>query len=115
MSHPAEALPASAVIHRELAYISGGHPRQVLDLYLPSESGPAPLLVWVHGGAFRMGSKEDHVPFEMLHQGYAIAALNYRLRHIARPNALRVLGRVGGRSSSGDVGHSRSRAQLRGR
>jgi acetyl esterase/lipase len=67
------------VAHRDLAYVSGGHPRQALDLYLPGLGDATPLIVWIHGGAFRMGSKQDRVPFEMLEQGYAIASLNYRL------------------------------------
>jgi acetyl esterase/lipase len=79
MPNSADALPAGVVAHRDLAYVSSGHPRQVLDLYLPPGAGPAPLIVWIHGGAFRMGSKEDSIPFEMLEQGYAIASLNYRL------------------------------------
>ena len=79
MLYLADALAAGVVVHPDLAYVSSGHPRQVLDLYLPSGTGPLPLIIWLHGGAFRMGSKQDHVPFEMLEQGYAIAALNYRL------------------------------------
>jgi acetyl esterase/lipase len=76
MPHSADAFPAGVVVHRNLAYVSGGHPRQVLDLYLPDLGHAMPLIVWIHGGAFRMGSKEDRVPFEMLEQGYAIASLN---------------------------------------
>jgi acetyl esterase/lipase len=49
------------VAHRDLAYVSGGHPRQTLDLYLLPGTGLAPLIVWIHGGAFRMGSKADHI------------------------------------------------------
>jgi acetyl esterase/lipase len=84
MLHSAPALPAGVVAHRDLAYVSGGHPRQMLDLYLPPGAGPAPLIVWIHGGAFRIGSKEDRIPFEMLEQGYTIASLNYRLSQHAR-------------------------------
>jgi acetyl esterase/lipase len=84
MSYSAHALPAGVVAHRDLAYVSGGHPRQVLDLYLPDLGHATPLIVWIHGGAFRMGSKEDRIPFEMLEQGYAIASLNYRLSQHAR-------------------------------
>jgi acetyl esterase/lipase len=80
----ADTLPAGVVAHCDLAYVSGGHPRQVLDLYLPAGAGPAPLIVWIHGGAFRMGGKEDRIPFEMLEHGYAIASLNYRLSQHAR-------------------------------
>ena len=84
MRYAADTLPAGVVVHRDLAYVTGGHPRQRLDLYLPPESGSAPLIVWIHGGAFRMGSKADRVPFDMLEQGYAIASLNYRLSQHAR-------------------------------
>jgi acetyl esterase/lipase len=79
MPYSTDALPSSVVAHHDLAYAPGGHERQKLDLYLPRDAGPLPLIVWIHGGAFRMGSKEDRVPFEMLEQGYAIASLNYRL------------------------------------
>jgi len=79
MSHSTDALPAGVAVHRDLVYVSGGHLRQVLDLYLPDLDHRLPLIVWIHGGAFRMGGKEDRVPLEMLEQGYAIASLNYRL------------------------------------
>lgn len=84
--------PAYAITHRDLAYVADGHERQKLDLYLPSplSSGnkPLPLIIWIHGGAFRMGSKDnttfDLVPFEYLTQGYAIASINYRLSQHAK-------------------------------
>lgn len=83
MSHSADTLSPDIVVHRDLAYVSGGHPRQALDLYLPRAVGPLPLIIWIHGGAFRMGSKEgsqhDHLPLEYLAQGYALASINYRL------------------------------------
>jgi len=66
-------------ILRDLAYVPGGHFRQRLDLYLPPAAASTPLIVWIHGGAFRMGSKEDEVPLEYLSAGCAIASLNYRL------------------------------------
>ncbi len=84
MSRVADTLAAGEVVHRDLAYVSEGHPRQVLDLYLPHAAGRLPLIVWIHGGAFRLGSKEDRVPVEMLQQGYAIASVNYRLSQHAR-------------------------------
>lgn len=75
--------PAGVTAYRDLAYVDNGHPRQKLDLYLPEAGEHRPLIIWIHGGAFRMGSKEgnehDKVPFEVLAQGYALASLNYRL------------------------------------
>jgi acetyl esterase/lipase len=69
----------TTTIHRDLAYVPNGHERQTLDLYIPTSSAPLPLIIWVHGGAFRMGSKDDHVPLDFLAEGYAVASLNYRL------------------------------------
>jgi arylformamidase len=51
-----------------------------LDLY-PLEQ-PAPLLVWVHGGAWRSGDKTRDMDDKRRlarHSGYALASLNYRL------------------------------------
>jgi acetyl esterase/lipase len=64
---------------RDIPYVTNGHPRQVLDLYLPEKENKTPLLIWVHGGAWLEGSKDDFVPQEYLAQGYAVASLNYRL------------------------------------
>lgn len=70
-------------VHRDVAYVPGGHLRQKLDLYLPPGEGPRPLIVWIHGGAFRMGSKEgtgqEWPPLAYLDRGVAVASLNYRL------------------------------------
>ncbi len=75
--------PAGVIAYRDLAYVENGHERQKLDLYLPAEGENRPLIVWIHGGAFRMGSKEgnenDQLPFDYLRKGYALASLNYRL------------------------------------
>ena len=75
----AAAPPEGTVLHRDLAYVTDGHPRQKLDLYLPRVGDSLPLIINIHGGAFRMGSKEDGVPVEYLERGYAVASINYRL------------------------------------
>jgi acetyl esterase/lipase len=71
-------VPAGVRVLRDLRYGSD-HDRQALDLYLPRGTGPWPVIVWVHGGAFRMGSKDGPLPAEYLEQEYVIASLNYRL------------------------------------
>jgi acetyl esterase/lipase len=65
--------------YSDLPYVSDGHERQKLDLYLPDNGEHLPLLLWVHGGAFRAGSKEGGVPLDKLAEGYALASINYRL------------------------------------
>jgi len=77
-------VPRDTTVHRDLPYVSDGHPRQVLDLYLPDGGERMPLIVWIHGGAFRAGSKESGVPLDYLDAGYAIASINYRLSQHAR-------------------------------
>lgn len=76
--------PTTTTIYRDLSYVPGGHERQKLDLYAPAGDGPFPLIVWIHGGAFRMGDKasadpDNAVPLDYLADGYAVASLNYRL------------------------------------
>jgi acetyl esterase/lipase len=71
--------PEGAVVYRDIVYVTDGHERQKLDLYLPASGTNLPLIINIHGGAFRMGSKEQDVPLEYLKSGYAVASINYRL------------------------------------
>jgi acetyl esterase/lipase len=56
---------------------------QKLDIYLPDTgSGPFPVIISIHGGAFKMGDKADGQLTPMLaglKRGYAIVSINYRL------------------------------------
>jgi acetyl esterase/lipase len=68
-------------MYHDIPYVTNGHPRQKLDLYLPEKAGKSPLIIWVHGGAWLEGSKDDFdfVPLDYLAEGYAVASINYRL------------------------------------
>ena len=77
-------LPDGAIVHRDLAYVVNGHERQKLDLYLPKDGTRLPLIISIHGGAFKAGSKEQAAPVAFLRQGYAIASINYRLSQHAK-------------------------------
>jgi acetyl esterase/lipase len=76
--------------YRDLAYASLS-PAQKLDLYYPLGSGPFPLVMMVHGGAFMFGDKADPVGTAgtdaLLDHGFAVAGLNYRLSGEARAPA----------------------------
>lgn len=62
----------------EIAY--GPGPRQVMDLTLPPGGGPAPVLMMIHGGAFKLGDKSDlSIWPELLAAGVAVVRPNYRL------------------------------------
>ena len=55
----------------------GGHVLK-LDLHLPATAN-SPLIVYVHGGAWRAGSKSDVPVAKLLEHGFAIASVDYRL------------------------------------
>ncbi|SOD98159.1 alpha/beta hydrolase [Blastococcus haudaquaticus] len=57
-----------------------------LDVWVPATDAPAPLVVWVHGGAFMMGDRRylpetlrpDQVFDALLEAGLAVATVDYR-------------------------------------
>ncbi|MBS2965832.1 alpha/beta hydrolase fold domain-containing protein [Actinocrinis puniceicyclus] len=54
------------------------------DLRVPPGRGPWPVVIWVHGGAWRTGTRHDHRGAFGLHErllarGYAVADVDYRL------------------------------------
>lgn len=67
-------------IIRNIAYVPAGHPRQVLDVYLPEQiRKPLPVILRIHGGAWWAYSKDDlHIAHRLIDQGYALVTLNYR-------------------------------------
>lgn len=76
--NPAPAAPA----HQTIAY--GPDPMQNMDFTPPpGTKGPVPLIVFVHGGAWTQGNKDNATGgWKAPHytaQGYAFASLNYRL------------------------------------
>jgi acetyl esterase/lipase len=86
----------------DLAYAQES-PAEKLDIYLPKAAGaPSPLVIWIHGGGFRLGDKRSirrrsvapplrptgpDGPYQiqvpdvtaLTSKGYAVAAINYRL------------------------------------
>lgn len=72
-------VPEGVTVHRDVAYVTNGHERQKLDLYVPDVGQNLPLIIWVHGGAWRGRSKAHYIPMEYLNAGYAGASINYRL------------------------------------
>jgi acetyl esterase/lipase len=70
----------------DLEYARAGDKALLLDLYLPQTGpglptghGPWPTIVWIHGGAWRMGSKDNPHAARQAQRGYAVASIGYRL------------------------------------
>lgn len=70
---------------RNIVYAKVGDLPLRLDLYLPNvKKDHASLVVWIHGGGWRKGSK-DRCPFTWLTaHGYAVASVQYRLTDKAK-------------------------------
>jgi acetyl esterase/lipase len=77
---------ASAIPYASLS------PAQKLDIYLPETGGrPLPVIISIHGGAFRFGDKADGQVLPMLEglkRGYAVVSINYRMSMEAQFPAL---------------------------
>jgi len=71
----------SSVILRDLEYASVDEGSLKLDLYLPDPlpDEPRPLVVWIHGGGWRGGSKDWTRAPETLGTEYVVASIDYRL------------------------------------
>lgn len=73
-------LPKGVQAVRDLPYVESGHDRNRLDLYLPEKAeGRLPLVVWIHGGGWLAGSKDNCKALMMATKGYVVASINYRL------------------------------------
>ncbi len=65
---------------RDVVYATIDERPLLLDLYAPSNTtDSAPTIIWVHGGAWRSGSKSDVPVLHWLDQKLAIASVDYRL------------------------------------
>lgn len=68
----------------DLEYARVGDRSLRLDLYLPDEGArPLPLIVYIHGGAWRAGDKAHPRALRTIAEGYAVASVGYRLSHEA--------------------------------
>jgi acetyl esterase/lipase len=77
-------VPANVQREANLEYARVGSQSLTLDIYTPA-NGPAklPVLIWIHGGSWKSGSK-DFCPIAfMATQNVAIVSINYRLSSVA--------------------------------
>lgn len=70
-------LPADARAMLDVAYVPNGHARQKLDLFVPAHPA-GPVLVWIHGGGWRGGSKSKPPGLALVRQGFTVASVEYR-------------------------------------
>ena len=70
--------PSAVPTHVNVKY--GPHDRNLMDVWLVESEHPAPVLVSIHGGAFRHGDKSvsGSVLRQCLSSGISVAAITYR-------------------------------------
>lgn len=79
-------------IERDIPYAEPRNERQLLDVYSPAPGIKLPVVVWVHGGGWMRGSKNevDHKPAAFAAAGYVFVAVNYRfIPHVTMETIVR--------------------------
>jgi acetyl esterase/lipase len=74
---PAQTTPR---IERDIAYAQPKNERQLLDVYAPPTGSNLPVVVWVHGGGWMRGGKNevDQKPTAFVERGFVFVPVNYR-------------------------------------
>jgi acetyl esterase/lipase len=67
----------------EITYARIGDHALALDLHMPAGAAQPPLVVYVHGGAWRAGNKDEYPAF-LVAQGFAVASIDFRASSEAR-------------------------------
>ena len=79
---PEVVLEGSQVKNLQYAEVDGKP--LLLDLYLPEKPEGSPLVVWVHGGGWKSGSKQRCFLKWLANFGSTVASINYRLVDVAK-------------------------------
>ena len=77
-----QRLPMGCRVIRDVDYVGKSEVRQTLDIYLPPQRDEqaVPLVVWIHGGGWRRGSKRNPPAVDqLLQRQVAVASIEYRL------------------------------------
>jgi len=79
----ANTFSAGKVI-KDIEFAKVGGQSLKLDLYLPSKPKNAALVIWIHGGGWRNGTKEKCFITWLPEHGYAVASISYRFSSTAK-------------------------------
>jgi acetyl esterase/lipase len=77
-------LPPDAIGRRDVVYANRDSGPVRLDLFTPPGEGPFPVVLWIHGGAWKMGDKAawPHMNF-LVGEGFAVVNVGYRFSQVA--------------------------------
>lgn len=63
-------------IIKNIVYAEDGSKQLLLDIYKPTQQKEPNLIIWIHGGAWHSGNKENP-PLGLLPFGYALASVDF--------------------------------------
>ncbi|WP_000166784.1 MULTISPECIES: alpha/beta hydrolase [Bacillus cereus group] len=77
-----ETIKQNVVVKKDIVYNKEGFDNSILDIYYPkSTTEKLPVIMWIHGGGFLSGSKEQTQEYGMAlaNEGYVVANINYAI------------------------------------
>jgi len=80
-------LPENIKEYKDITYKTIENTDLKLDIYhLKNISKPTPLIIFIHGGAWKKGDKHDYWPYLIPYaeKGYITATIQYRLTNVAK-------------------------------
>jgi len=86
-----QQLPEGVKKYSDIVYANVDGKALKLDIYVPKKSSAPPLLIWIHGGGWKMGSKSNinRAFFQLTKQGFAVASIDYSL--LGLPGLLKII------------------------
>lgn len=90
-SSEAGRIPQEVTKYSDIVYAKVDGKDLKLDIYVPKTDTPPPLLIWIHGGGWKMGSKANINPafFQLVKHGFAVASIDYNL--LGLPGLLKIV------------------------
>lgn len=81
MRFPSNDIAPDVEVQRDLAYLDDSLPKHKLDVYRPKTAKNAPVLIFLHGGAWRSGDRGLYTALgnRYAHQGLVTVIPSYRL------------------------------------
>ncbi len=99
LSLPVAGQPPGMRMDRDVAYTQPKNERQLLDVYAPETGKNLPVVLWVHGGGWMRGSKNevDRKPVAFTEKGFVFVPVNYRfIPHVTMENIVRDVAKATG-------------------
>jgi acetyl esterase/lipase len=82
---PGAETPENVLVHQDLAYSDAADTAHKLDLYIPRNKSDFPIVVFIHGGDWRIGDRSQYrgLGNRLARAGVGVAIPNFRLMGIA--------------------------------